>query len=174
MAFRWRANNSPTWNADLLALWFSGDPDQCCLETISLWFFSVGGGGGPAPCLPSGSAHDYLFGCAKLHGYVSMMAREIKQYHLTQRYDNLCKTFGTTDRHRQNCFYMYMLSSISSIDNLHRRNTRWFFLSVIRLRLIIRRRIWFLRVLSRLPRLKSDSLLSFLFPLDVIIFFINP
>ena len=42
-----------------------------------------------------------------------MMAREIKQYRLTQRYDLLCKTFGTTDRHRQNCFYMYMLSSIN-------------------------------------------------------------
>ena len=28
MAFRWRANDGPTLNAGLKALWFSGDPDQ--------------------------------------------------------------------------------------------------------------------------------------------------
>ena len=30
MAFRWRANDGPTSNAGLVALRFSGDPDQYC------------------------------------------------------------------------------------------------------------------------------------------------
>ena len=29
MAFRWRADNDPSLNAGLVALWFLGDPDQC-------------------------------------------------------------------------------------------------------------------------------------------------
>ena len=34
MTFRWRADDGPILNAGLIALWFSGDPDQYCLETL--------------------------------------------------------------------------------------------------------------------------------------------
>ena len=36
MAFRWRADNGPSLNAGLVALCFSEDPDQYCLETLFL------------------------------------------------------------------------------------------------------------------------------------------
>ena len=34
MAFRWRADDGPTLNAGLIALWFSGDLDRYCFETL--------------------------------------------------------------------------------------------------------------------------------------------
>ena len=55
MAFRWRADDGPTLNAGLVALWFSGDPDQYYWETLylCLCFFRAGGGGfGPLPPPP--------------------------------------------------------------------------------------------------------------------------
>ena len=30
MAFRWRVDDDPKLNTGLVALWFSGDPDQYC------------------------------------------------------------------------------------------------------------------------------------------------
>ena len=39
MAFRWRAGAGPTLNARLVALWFSGNPDQYCKQT--LYFFVI-------------------------------------------------------------------------------------------------------------------------------------
>ena len=35
MAFHWRADNGPKFNAGLEALWFSGDPDQSYILVIS-------------------------------------------------------------------------------------------------------------------------------------------
>ena len=73
MAFHWRADyfNGPQLNACLVALWFLGDPDQYCWETLYFCDFSWGGGGGGGgwtPCPPpSGSAHALAIMC-KLHG----------------------------------------------------------------------------------------------------------
>ena len=36
MAFRWHTNDSPTWNAGLVALDFSGDQDQLLRNPIFL------------------------------------------------------------------------------------------------------------------------------------------
>ena len=53
MAFGWRADNVPPLNAGLVALWFLGDRDQYCLETLYFCDFSGGGGGGgPDPLSP--------------------------------------------------------------------------------------------------------------------------
>ena len=57
MAFRWRADDGPTLNAGLVALCFSGDPDQFCYETLYFCDFSGGGGPDLLPPPPSGSAH---------------------------------------------------------------------------------------------------------------------
>ena len=54
--FRWRADDGRTLNAGLVALGFSGDPDQYCKET--LYFCDFQGGSGPPA--PSGSAHVML------------------------------------------------------------------------------------------------------------------
>ena len=50
MAFRWRADDGPTLNVGLVALWLSGDPDQYCEET--LYFRDFSGGGGLVPMHP--------------------------------------------------------------------------------------------------------------------------
>ena len=34
MAFRWRADDGPTLDAGLVALWFSGGLDRCCFEAL--------------------------------------------------------------------------------------------------------------------------------------------
>ena len=44
MAFRWRADDCPTLNAGLIALWFSGDLDRYCYETLCFCDFSRGSG----------------------------------------------------------------------------------------------------------------------------------
>ena len=58
MAFHWRADDGPTWNAGLVhvALRILGDPVQYCQET--LYFCDFSGGGVWTPCHPSESAHD--------------------------------------------------------------------------------------------------------------------
>ena len=53
MAFRWRADDGPTLNAGLVALWFSGDPGQYYKEALYFVIFrGGGGGGGPDPLSP--------------------------------------------------------------------------------------------------------------------------
>ena len=49
---RWHADNGPPLNAGLVALWFLGDPDQYCLETLYFCYFSGRGGGGFGPTVP--------------------------------------------------------------------------------------------------------------------------
>ena len=48
MSFRWRADDDPTLNACLKALWCSGGPHQYNLETLYFCDFS----GGPDPLSP--------------------------------------------------------------------------------------------------------------------------
>ena len=56
MAFRWQADDRPTLNAGLAALWFfRGSGPVLLRNPIFLWFFF---GGGPDPLSPSGSARD--------------------------------------------------------------------------------------------------------------------
>ena len=58
---KWRADDGPTLNAGLVALWFlRGSVPVLLRNPIFLWF--SGGGGGPDPLSPPGSAHD--FGCS--------------------------------------------------------------------------------------------------------------
>ena len=59
MAFRWRGDDGPTLNAGLVALCFSGDPDQYCYETQYFCDFSGWGGesGPPVPPLDPPMLH---------------------------------------------------------------------------------------------------------------------
>ena len=52
MAFRWQADDGPTWNAGLVALSFSEIRTSIPKKPYILWF-----SGGPDPLPPSGSAH---------------------------------------------------------------------------------------------------------------------
>ena len=53
MAFRWRADDGPTLNAGLVALWFfRGSGPVLQGNPIFLWFFMGGGGGGRDPLSP--------------------------------------------------------------------------------------------------------------------------
>ena len=49
MASRWRADDGPTLNAGLIALWFSGDLDRCCFEALCFFVILQGG---PDPLSP--------------------------------------------------------------------------------------------------------------------------
>ena len=56
MPFRWRADNVPSLNAGLVALWFSRGSGPVLLRyPFALWFFRERKGSGP-PVSPSGSA----------------------------------------------------------------------------------------------------------------------
>ena len=53
MAFRWRADDGPTLNAGLVALWFYRGSGPVLLRNPIFIFFQ----GGPDPLSPFGSAH---------------------------------------------------------------------------------------------------------------------